>query len=665
MNVLLNPHDGQEYRPRFVLAFTTVFVVFVLLFCRLFYLQIIQGDSFRETAEKNSIRIRRVLAPRGVIYDRNGIVLVDSRPSFNLMMIPHEVKDPKRALPTIARLLGRDDAELVEKVRMARVKLGNRVFPIVSDMSRDELAIVESAKLDLPGFFVDVQPLRSYPHGTLAAHLIGYLGEINDRELQKKEFAGYQQGDFIGKYGTEKTYESLLRGRSGGQNVLVDVRGRELKVLNEIESLPGNDLHLTIDYKVQRAAEDAMEGKDGSVVAIDPRNGDLLAMVSRPAPNPADFAAGVSRKIWRALMADKKRPLNNRATQGTYAPGSTYKLFTAAAGIESGVIRPEQATGCPGAYSLGNHTYRCWRKQGHGSVALHKAIVQSCDTYFYKLGVKVGVDRLAYFARSFGLGAPTGIPLPGEKGGLIPTAEWKMKRFGYKWMLGETPSIAIGQGYDLVTPLQLVRAYAALGNGGTVYQPRILRKAVAQDGRVFEETRPVVTRKVAVSDENLEILRKAFEGVVNEPGGTGSRARLPGVLVAGKTGTAQVTKGAYRSEEESRIPYEYRDNAWFVAYAPSVNPQIAVAVLVEHGGHGGSVAAPVARHVLAAYFGIEDPPPNVLQAAAPGAVKRVSVAAPAAATPAVAHPVSPSAPSASAPSPASPGKPAPSEEVVD
>jgi penicillin-binding protein 2 len=370
------------------------------------------------------------------------------------MMIPHEVKDRKRAIGTIARLLGRDEAELGDRVASARVKLGNRVFALVSDMSRDELATIESAKLDLPGFFVDVQPLRSYPHGTLAAHLLGYLGEINDRELRKKDFVGYQQGDFIGKYGAEKTYESLLRGRSGGKNVLVDVRGRELKILNEIEPVPGNDLYLTVDYKVQRAAEDMMEGKEGAMVAIDPRSGELLAMVSRPAMNPADFAAGASRKVWRALVTDKHHPLNNRAIQGTYAPGSTYKLFTAAAGIETGAITPEQAAGCPGAYSLGNHTYRCWRKRGHGSVAA-QAIVQSCDTYFYKLGVKVGVNRLAYFARSFGLGAPTGIPLSGEKGGLIPTAEWKLKRFGHKWMLGETPSIAIGQGYDLVTPLQL------------------------------------------------------------------------------------------------------------------------------------------------------------------------------------------------------------------
>jgi penicillin-binding protein 2 len=302
-------------------------------------------------------------------------------------------------------------------------------------------------------------------------------------------------------------------------------------------------------------------------------------------------------------------------------------------------------------------------------VVLHKAIVQSCDTYFYKLGVKVGVDRLAYFARSFGLGAPTGIPLSGEKGGLIPTAEWKMKRFGTKWMLGETPSIAIGQGYDLVTPLQLAEAYAALGNGGTVYQPRILKKAVAQDGRMIEGTRPVVARRVAVSDENLEILRKAFEGVVNEPGGTGSQARLPGVLVAGKTGTAQVMKGAYRSEDASRIPYEYRDNAWFIAYAPSENPRIAVAVLVEHGGHGGSAAAPVARKVLAAYFGIEEPPPGTLQAAAPGTVRQVSIVAPASATSALAHRppavASPAlAPRVTTPAPA-PSAPPSAEEVVD
>jgi penicillin-binding protein 2 len=634
MNVSINQRDSQEYRPKFVLAFTIIFVVFVLLLCRLFYLQIIQGDYFKETAQKNSIRIRRVLAPRGVIRDRNGIVLVDSRASFNLMMIPHEVKHPKAAARLIARLLGRDEAELLENMRKARARLGNRAFPLISDMTWDEFAIVESVKLDLPGMVVDVQPVRSYPHGALAAHLIGYLGEINDRELKQKDFAGYQQGDFIGKYGLERTYERILRGKNGGKNVEVDVGGREGKVLNEIEPTPGNDLYLTIDYKVQKAAEEALEAKEGAVVALDPRNGEVLAMVSRPALDPSVFATGAKSKVWRSLINDPHKPLNNRAIQGTYAPGSTYKLFTAAAGIETRAITPTAATGCPGSYTLGNHTYRCWRKRGHGSVALHKAIVQSCDTYFYKLGVKVGVNRLAYFARSFGLGRKTGIPLGGEKNGLVPTAEWKMKRFGHKWMLGETPSIAIGQGYDLVTPIQLVNAYAALGNGGTVYEPHVLRKAVSIDNRVIEVNKPVVRGRVAVSDKNLALLRKGFEGVVNEPGGTGGRSRLPGILVSGKTGTAQVVKGAYRSEDESRIPYKYRDNAWFVAYAPSENPEIAVVAVVEHGGHGGSAAAPIVRKVLAAYFGIVEPPPGTLQAGGAPGVRPVSVSTPAAQPPA-------------------------------
>ena len=625
MNLSLNPHDSQEHRPRFLLAFTLAFVVFVLLLCRLFYLQIIQGDYFRETAQKNSIRIRRVLAPRGVIYDRNGIVLVDSRPSFNLMLIPHEVKDMGSTLKVIARLLGREEATLLESMKKQRARLGNRAFPLISDMSRDELAMVESARLDLPGVVVDVQPIRHYPHGTLAAHLIGYLGEINERELARREYAGYRQGNFIGKYGVEKAYESILRGQDGGQNVEVDVRGRELRVLNEVASTPGNDLYLTIDYKVQKAAEDALEGREGAIVALNPRNGEVLAMLSAPAFDPSDFAGGVSSKVWRALLADPHKPLNNRVIQGTYAPGSTFKLITAAAGIETGVISPGDVAGCPGFYSLGNHTFRCWRKQGHGSVNLHKAIVQSCDTYFYKLGVKVGVDRLAFFARSFGLGAKTGIPLSGEKAGLIPTTEWKLKRFGWKWMLGETPSVAIGQGYDLLTPLQLVNAYAALGNGGTIYKPIVLRKAVGPKAREIERDAPKVRARVAVSDKHIEILQKGFEGVVNESGGTGGQARLPGLLVAGKTGTAQVTKGAYTKESESRVPYQYRDNAWFVAYAPSKNPQIAVVVLVEHGGHGGSVAAPLARRVLAAYFGIEEPPPGTRQASTPPVVKPVSV----------------------------------------
>ncbi len=604
MSTLSSQHDAQEYRQRFVLAFTLVAIAFVLLFCRLFYLQIIQADYFKETAQKNSIRMRRALAPRGVLYDRSGVVLAESRPSFNLMWIPHEVKDKDRMIQLVGRLLGRDEKELRATLEKARVRYGNRPLPIVSDMSRDELALVESAKLSLQGLVVDVQPVRHYLHAGLAAHLMGYLSEINPRELRKKEFAGYRQGDFIGKYGIEKTYERFLRGRDGGKNVEVDVRGRELRVLGEIESTPGNNLYLTIDFKTQKAAEEAMDIKEGALVALDPRNGDVLAMVSRPAFNPSDFSTGVSSKIWADLTTDPHHPLNNRVLQGTYAPGSTYKLFTAAAGLESGKIQANTILGCPGSYTLGGHTYRCWKRGGHGSVNLHKAIVQSCDTYFYKVGVKTGVNQIAFFSRSFGLGGTLGIPLSGEKGGLIPTAEWKMKRFGYKWMLGETPSIAIGQGYDLVTPLQLATGYAAMANGGKVFVPRLLRKVVDPDGRLIEKTEPVLKRRVALSDANLALLRKGLEGVVNEPGGTGSRARVPGVVVAGKTGTAQVA--AHYTGSLSAIPYKYRDNALFAAYAPADDPQIVVAVIAEHSGHGGSAAAPIAQKVLAAYFGVVD-----------------------------------------------------------
>jgi penicillin-binding protein 2 len=607
VSLLSTQSDSQEYRPRFVLAFTVVFIIFVLMFCRLFYLQIIQGDYFKETAQKNSIRMRRALAPRGVIYDRAGVVLAESRPSFNLMLIPHEIKDEDQTLRIIAELLGREEKELHESMKRGRARYGNRSFPLISDMSRDELAKVESAKLVLPGVVVDVQPIRHYPLGSFASHLIGYLSEINRGELKRKDFAGYRRGDFIGKYGVEKTYEQILRGRDGGKNVEVDVRGRELRVLNEIESTPGNDLVLTIDHRAQLAAEEGLQVKQGAVVALDPRNGEVLVMASRPAFEPGDFARGVPARIWRALTRDVHLPLNNRAIQGTYAPGSTYKLFTASAGIETGAIKPTTILHCPGYYTLGNHTYRCWKKGGHGSVNLHKAIVQSCDTYFYKVGVKVGVNKLAFFSRSYGLGSRTGIPLSGEKGGLIPTAEWKLKRFGHKWMLGETPSISIGQGYDLLTPLQLALAYGALANGGTVYEPRVLRKATDPEGRLIEETEPIIRGRVAVSDDHIRLLQKALEGVVNEPGGTGRRSRLPEIRVAGKTGTAQVARTSVTGTG-SRVPYKYRDNAWFVAYAPSKDPEIAVAVVAEHSGHGGSAAAPVARKVLAAYFGVTEEP---------------------------------------------------------
>jgi penicillin-binding protein 2 len=392
--------------------------------------------------------------------------------------------------------------------------------------------------------------------------------------------------------------------------VVVDVSGREVELLDEVEPLPGGRVTLTLDLDLQRAAYEAFdaiasageEPVSGAAVALDPRTGELLAMVSRPSFDPNVFAGRLDAQDWRALADDPERPLQNRALTGQYPPGSTYKALVAVAGLAEGVITPETRFFCPGSFTLGRRTYRCWKREGHGSVALHEALVRSCDVYFYQTGLAVGIDRLARYARAFGLGQVSGISLAGEKPGLVPTSAWKERRFAEPWMLGETVSASIGQGYNLLTPLQLALAYSAIANGGRVMRPRLVLSLDGPEGPMLGE--PIqVTSRLPVDNSHLARVRLALAGVVQEPGGTGGRSRVPGVVVAGKTGTAQVVRLEHtEGMSEDQIPRRYRDHAWFVAFAPAEQAEIAVAVLVEHGGHGGSAAAPVAQRILARYF---------------------------------------------------------------
>ena len=407
----------------------------------------------------------------------------------------------------------------------------------------------------------------------------------------------------IGRSGLESAFESFLRGKAGALKLEIDASGREVKKLAEVEPQPGLTLELTVDLELQREAEKLLDerGNPGVVIALDPRNGEILVLASRPTYDPNRFATGVSPDYWKEIVNNPDDPLENRAIRGQYPPGSTFKLVTALAGLGENAISPTEAAFCGGSLRLGRRSYHCWRKQGHGSVDLHKAIVQSCDVYFYRLGMRLGVDRIAKWAQVLGLGKKTGIEIPGEKSGLIPTSAWKLNTVGEPWVKGEDLSTAIGQGYVLVTPLQLLSAYAQLAEGGKSYQPHLVRRIKHADGQVVMEFLPQVRNDFPFPENVREILSAGFVGVVNEPGGTGGAARLPGITVAGKTGTAQLLT---RSDNvpELRVPENLRDHAWFTAYAPAESPEIAVVVLVEHGGHGGSVAAPVARQILQKYF---------------------------------------------------------------
>jgi penicillin-binding protein 2 len=416
----------------------------------------------------------------------------------------------------------------------------------------------------------------------------------------------------IGKYGVEYEWEAHLRGVDGGRQIEVDALGREIKPLRSIEPFPGNNVVLTIDLDLQKAAEEAYQDKSGALIAMDPKTGRILAMVSKPSFDPSIFARGVTAEEWKALMDHPFHPLRNKGIQGQYPPGSVFKIVTAIAGLETGAITPQTQISCNGFFSYGNRDFRCWKEKGHGTLNLHQALVESCDVYFYQVGLKVGVDAIGHYAGELGLGRKTGIGLPHEKAGIVPTTSWKKKRFGVPWYSGETLSVAIGQGYLNTTPLQLATLISAIANGGRFYLPRIVERVESIYGEELKGYPPVETGRADISEKTLRVIQEALMGAVNEPRGTGGACALKQVKVAGKTGTAQVIRMAadFKKGDMNRMPLKFRDHAWFAAYAPFEDPQIAVAILVEHGGYGGVAAAPIAKKVIAKYFNLEISPPT-------------------------------------------------------
>ena len=594
------------------LIFIGVFIVliFAVFVVRLFQLQVVEGEDLGNRARRNSVRTVRLEAPRGDIVDRFGRELATTRPAFGVQVMPAELRERELTLAALGNLLDIDPDELSERVGAPRGRARFQPVRIARDLPYDSRTRVESHLYALPGVFTDVSPRRYYVGGSLAAHVLGYTGEIQVEQLEKRSFADYRSGDVIGQAGVESRFESVLRGRAGGRNVVVDVAGRVDEVLDEVEAKPGGTLVLTIDRDLQRVAEDAFspdviggEEKRGAVVALDPRNGDVLVLVSQPTYDPNSFAGGIDSATWKQLMESEGRPIQNRALAGQYPPGSTYKVILAAAGLEEGAIDLEERVFCPGTFKLGRRTYRCWKRGGHGPMNLHDALVRSCDVYFYQLGLKLGIDRIAFFANGFHLGRRTGITLGNEAPGIVPTQAWKERRFKEVWLKGETVSASIGQGFNLTTPMQLAVAYAAIANGGTIFRPRILLRQTGPDGTVERGPEPESLGKVPVSPAHLETITRALEGVVQGEGGTGARARVAGVRVAGKTGTAQVVRLKQTEDlEEDEIPFKFRDHGWFAAFAPAEAPEIVVVALAEHGGHGGSAAGPIVNAVLTRYF---------------------------------------------------------------
>ncbi|MEN8231463.1 MAG: penicillin-binding protein 2 [Thermodesulfobacteriota bacterium] len=585
-------------------AATLVIIFFiVIILARLWFLQIHYGSKYRELADNNRVRMLDVVAPRGTILDREGRTIITNRPSFNIIWVKEDSPDPDEIIKKLSRIFNEEIAVLLKRVREAADNPRHIPIMLKEDVDWKTLVYIENNHYELPGVRIEVLPRRDYLFNDLGSHMIGYLGQINMKELEERKWGNYQSGDLLGKRGFEKLYEDELRGEKGTTYMEVDAHGFEQRQLKGKEPLSGNDLQLTIDLDLQLEAEKAMAGSAGAVVAMDIKSGRILAFASAPPVHLEDFTGGISTKKWQALLNNIKRPLVHKTIQGQYPPGSTYKIITALAGLSKGIINPNTVFYCSGSMRFGNRRYGCWKEGGHGPVSLHRALAESCDVYFYQVGLKVGVDSLAEYANRLGLGHKTGIDFEYEKSGLIPTAAWKKLAKGVSWQEGETLSIAIGQGFNLVTPLQVAQMTSALANGGILYKPFLIEKIIDPEGHVIKEFEPIIDVELIGMEKNLEFIRKGLVGAVNDRHGTGTAARLKDITVAGKTGTAQVvTMEKFKEVDEEDVKYKHRDHAWFTSFAPAENPEIVVTVLVEHGGHGGSAAAPVAKKILERYF---------------------------------------------------------------
>ena len=595
----------SEIGRRIAVAVAVTLVAFALIFARLWFLQVEKGAEMRAVSEHNRIRLVRVPAARGVVYDRNGEILVDNRASFDVVFVPEDATDKRGVLRTLASHLDEPEQAVVDRLRAPSKRPPYEGIVVRRDLDWQGVVALETHQLELPGVSLQVGPRRYYPFGPLAAHLIGYVGEVSERDLKDPE-SGLRSGDLVGKANLEKAWDEELRGVPGGQQVEVDALGRRVRVLQEVPDVPGNTFTLTIDRDLQETAEHALGDNTGAVVAIDPRNGEILVLASRPAYDPNIFARGIQRSEWRQLVTDPLKPLSDRAVQGQYPPGSTFKVAVATAALETGIATPSTGVFCTGGVQFGNHFFRCWRKGGHGHVDLHEAIVQSCDTFFYQIGQRLGVDAIAESARRLGLGMPTGIALENEKPGIIPDSQWKRKKFKQPWFAGETLSVAIGQGYVTATPLQMAHFVATVASGGIRYRPHYVKRIDAPDGTLKREFPPEVLSNAGLKPSTVAAIHSAMRDVVMSDRGTGKKARVLGIEVAGKTGTSQVV-ALSESNKKSR---ESRDHAWFITFAPVENPEIAMAVLVEHaGGGGGAFAAPIAQQVLERYFTRDQVPP--------------------------------------------------------
>jgi penicillin-binding protein 2 len=585
--------DRRRVTVRLVVLQVAVVITFAALAISFWYLQVVQHARFKEMAENNHQRTLALRAPRGVLFDRNGKVLVENRLSFNVSIVREHTKDLDRTVRLLAAVAGLDPAYVRQVVDRHRTEPTYRPIVIIEDASMSQVAAIMARRLDfeLPDVVVAQVPTRQYPTDALAAHVFGYVGEASDAE---------RSGSIVGRSGIERIYNNLLQGEDGARHVVVNSMGREIRTEAEVPPKEGRRVQLTIDYDLQKAAEDGFRhaGFNGSAVILDPRNGEVLSLVSLPGYDPNDFAAGIDRATWASLNTDALRPLQNRAIQGRYSPGSTFKLVVATAALEEGLIDDDFRVNCGGGANFFGRYFLCHLKGGHGSVDMRHAIEKSCNVFFYTLGNMLGVDRIHKWADKLGMVGLTGIDLPNEQESLVPSTEWKMKRYGEKWYAGETISVSIGQGQVSVTPASLAVMISTIANGGTRVTPHLIR--AVDEGAGWKMAKPpAVADRVAFRPETLSALHDGLWLAVNGAG-TAGRARIQGRDVSGKTGTAQVisNQGRQAARGSGR---DLRDHGWFVFFAPKENPVIAGVIFGEHNEHG-YLGAPIGKHVIETYF---------------------------------------------------------------
>lgn len=571
------------------------FLLLMVIIARLYYLQVYQADRYKTLADENRISTRLLVPPRGIIFDRNGVTIASNQQNFQALIVAEQAPNVQETLDAFKKIMPLSEAE---EERIKKDLKRNRSFvpiKIRDNLSWEEVSRIQLNAPDLPGIVIDEGLTRYYPFGAGMAHILGYVSSVSDKDVKDDpllEVPGFK----IGKSGIEKYLEKALRGESGNLKLEVNAYGRIMKEIERVDGIPGKDVQLTIDSRLQQKAFELFGEESGAAVLLDVHTGEILAFVSAPSFDPNMMTQGLSTEDWNALLHNERNPLTDKAISGQYSPGSTFKMIVALAALEAGVIKPETRTYCAGKMFLGNHAFHCWKKEGHGYLNVVEALQHSCDIFFYETAQKLGIEKIADMARRFGLGSKINIGLENEKAGLIPDKEWKLRRFGEPWQQGESLISGIGQGYILTTPLQLATMTARLVNGGYEIKPTFLKVSDGEKSKI---------KKIDVSPANLELIKEGMYAVVNKPGGTAWRSQFDyhGQRMGGKTGTTQVRRITMKErregiKKESELPWRLRNHALFVGYAPHDNPKYAVAVLVEHGGGGSSVAAPLAGKIL-------------------------------------------------------------------